>query len=337
MKIFFRLIFLLNLILIGLTLISLLASYISPLTFDIPHLFSLFLPWFWAVNLIFALIWLCVSDKRWKWSLICIIISIPWMTRYIGFHFKQNGRAEQINVITFNSKSIFDNNPIREYITNWEQVLSCNIFCFQEISESHLLGIQRSSPDYNAYFNHGKLILTKFPITNRGQIQFEQSVIGCIWVDIQVGVQNYRIYNIHLQSNQISREAESIIQEGVQNTRLLGRMKGMFKNYRSSTKIRVTQARTLLEHILESPCPVIICGDLNDTPFSYTYTIFSNHLEDHFKMKGLGIGTTYAGIIPGLKIDYIFTDKNFNVTEHRILREEKSDHFPVLSRMKLKT
>jgi endonuclease/exonuclease/phosphatase family metal-dependent hydrolase len=338
MKIFFRLIFLLNIVLIGLTIVSLLASFVSPLTFDVPHLVSLFLPWFWVINLILVLFWLFVRDKRWKWSFLCVIVSIPWITRFVGFHFNQKEQSDQINVITFNSKSIFDDNPIRQYVNNWEQRLSCNIFCFQEVSENHLTDIQRSLPDYNAYFNYGKLILTKFPISNRGQIRFDKSLIGCIWADIHIGGRSYRVYNIHLQSNQVSREAESIMHDvGVQNNRLLDRMKGMFLNYRESAKIRVRQARTLIEHISEAPYPVIICGDLNDTPFSYTYAIFSNHLKDHFKVKGLGIGTTYAGIIPGLKIDYIFTDENFSVTEHRILREELSDHFPVLSRMKLKT
>lgn len=338
MKIFLKIIFILNIILIILTLVSLLASYISPLTFDFPHLISLFLPWFWAADLLFVVFWLCVWDKRWRWSLICLIISIPWMTRFVGFHFKQTAQPDQINVITFNSMSIFDKNPIEEYINKWEKELLCNIFCFQEISESRFIDIQKTLSDYNAFFNHGKLILTKFPMADRGQIRFERSLIGCIWADILVGDQINRIYNMHLQSNQVSREAESIILEvGVQKTRTLGRMKVMFNNYRNSTRIRVDQAQTLMEHILDSPHPVILCGDLNDTPFSYTYMTFSNHLRDHFKIKGLGIGTTYAGIIPGLKIDYIFADENFNVTEHRILREQPSDHFPVLSRMKLKT
>jgi len=194
------------------------------------------------------------------------------MTRFVGFHFTQSGQGDQISLITFNSKSIFDTNPIREYITNWEHELSCKIFCFQEISESHMPDILESLPGYNSYYNHGKLIITKFPITARGQIRFDQSVIGCIWADIQIGGQIHRFYNIHLQSNQISQEAESFIQDvGVQNTRLWRRMKSMFINYRKSTKIRVNQAKILVDHIFEAPHPVIICGDfileVNPIPF----------------------------------------------------------------------
>ena len=76
-------------------------------------------------------------------------------------------------------------------------------------------------------------------------------------------------------------------------------------------------------------------GDLNDTPFSYTYQQLGNLLNDQFKAKGLGVGITYAGKLPGLKIDYIFADDNFNALSHQIIRTKISDHFPVISRMKL--
>ena len=79
-----------------------------------------------------------------------------------------------------------------------------------------------------------------------------------------------------------------------------------------------------------SPYKVIVCGDFNDTPQSYTYNLLSENLNDSFKTKGVGFGTTYAGSIPALRIDYILTHEKIKVQSHKILKENYSDHFPVI-------
>ena len=81
----------------------------------------------------------------------------------------------------------------------------------------------------------------------------------------------------------------------------------------------------------EGEQPVIVCGDFNETPQSYVYKTISKDLNDTFREKGSGIGSTYAGKIPALRIDYILSDKKFRVLSNRILKKAYSDHYPVLS------
>ena len=86
------------------------------------------------------------------------------------------------------------------------------------------------------------------------------------------------------------------IPEGVKNltTRLM-----------IANKNRAHQAEEIQRHIDGSPYPVILCGDFNDTPLSYTYRQLSRKLTDSFIEKGRGIGNTYIGGFPSFRIDYV--------------------------------
>jgi endonuclease/exonuclease/phosphatase family metal-dependent hydrolase len=84
-----------------------------------------------------------------------------------------------------------------------------------------------------------------------------------------------------------------------------------------------------MEAVNESPYPVILCGDLNDTPVSYCYRQFSRTLYDSFVESGNGIGQTYIGVVPSNRIDYIFHSEEFetaNFTTHQV---NYSDHKPI--------
>ena len=97
---------------------------------------------------------------------------------------------------------------------------------------------------------------------------------------------------------------------------------------KSSYINRANESKKIKEHINSSPFPVIVCGDFNDTPISYTYSTLKENLSDAFKESGIGIGNSYVGI-PSLRIDYILHDKKFNSYNYKKNKYELSDHFPI--------
>jgi endonuclease/exonuclease/phosphatase family metal-dependent hydrolase len=80
-----------------------------------------------------------------------------------------------------------------------------------------------------------------------------------------------------------------------------------------------------------SPYPVIVCGDFNDVPNSYAYRTIGKGLQNAFTEKGRGIGRTFTGISPTLRIDNIFVAENFEVKQFLRLRQQLSDHFPIFT------
>lgn len=89
------------------------------------------------------------------------------------------------------------------------------------------------------------------------------------------------------------------------------------------------------EEIDKSPYPVIVCGDFNDVPNSYAYCKIGDRLQNAFVEKGSGIGRTFSNISPTLRIDNIFTDKIFTISQFTRVRNNLSDHFPIIADVSL--
>ena len=95
---------------------------------------------------------------------------------------------------------------------------------------------------------------------------------------------------------------------------------------RKDFKNRSIQLKKLIPAIEISPFKKIICCDLNDTPISYAYNVFNKLYIDAFTKSGFGVGGTYIGKLPFLRIDYIWHDKLLNSFNFQTHPELLSDH-----------
>ena len=91
------------------------------------------------------------------------------------------------------------------------------------------------------------------------------------------------------------------------------------------------QAKVLHAFIKSSPYPVIVTGDFNDTPVSYSYRKVRKGLSDSFVKTGYGAGFTYKGKYPSNRIDYILHDSKLKPTWFSVMKEKYSDHYPVMA------
>jgi endonuclease/exonuclease/phosphatase family metal-dependent hydrolase len=92
----------------------------------------------------------------------------------------------------------------------------------------------------------------------------------------------------------------------------------------------------LVRNKLDScPYPEIICGDFNDVPNSYTYFRIKGNRQDVFVRKGSGLGRSFTAVSPTLRIDYILTDKAFDVLQYNRFLVPWSDHYPIVADLKL--
>jgi endonuclease/exonuclease/phosphatase family metal-dependent hydrolase len=85
-----------------------------------------------------------------------------------------------------------------------------------------------------------------------------------------------------------------------------------------------------------SPHPYLLCADLNDVPNSYTYFTVRGTKQDAFLKKGFGIGRTFSGLAPTLRIDYIFPDNNFRILQFNRITKRLSDHYMLVADLELK-
>jgi endonuclease/exonuclease/phosphatase family metal-dependent hydrolase len=162
-------------------------------------------------------------------------------------------------------------------------------------------------------------------------IPFGNTANSCIWADLQTPKGIVRVYCVHLQSNRMSYTANKIATEGdLREKQTWKDIRFVLSRYKQAVQVRAEQAQAVARHAAQSPHPVIICGDLNDPPVSFVYRVLSKNHLDSFVEKGGGLGVTFGGRLPGLRIDYVLTNPKFKIRSHEVIKSELSDHFPVL-------
>ena len=139
---------------------------------------------------------------------------------------------------------------------------------------------------------------------------------GAMYADLQLEENLVvRVFNIHLQSNRLGEKANQFIT----NIDNIGEEKGreMYKTtyhqLRDGWQLRAKQVDEIADSIAHSPYPVVITGDFNDTPSSYSYQTLLNGKQDAFKVGGRWVSFTYNGQLPALSIDHIFASTNYTV------------------------
>lgn len=350
MKIIKKLFFAANIVLTIVTLLMYLAPYLNPKVFWWLGVMSLAYPWVLLLHVLMIILWLFSSSRRWSLlSFLTILAGWNYFTGIVGIRFSKPEIAptdllvmsyniQSLKVALQHSKSarpaIFQ--EMEEYFA---QLGGPDIICAQDMikgNESFFKDYFKLRHNYILKSKNLKTaIFSKFPIVNKGEILFDNSFNSAVWADVDVKGDTFRVFSIHLESNRITGDTEDLLQQRQEEKSWL-QVRKIFAKYKRAMVKRVDQSDLVAEYIAESPYPVLIGGDLNDTPLSYAYRKISNGTNDAFRKKGRGLGTTYAGSIPGLRIDYIFADKSIRIIDHHILKDKAfSDHYPVMSYIRL--
>jgi endonuclease/exonuclease/phosphatase family metal-dependent hydrolase len=178
-------------------------------------------------------------------------------------------------------------------------------------------------------------IFSKFPIIDQGNIVFPNSNNNVVFADIKKGKDIIRVYNMHLQSIKISPDVNEI-NENIDALNQ-GKSQRLYSRITKAFKQQQQQAEIIKEHKTDCPYPIIICGDMNNSAFSYVYRNIKGKLNDSFEEAGTGFGATYKFRYYPARIDYIFADENMTVKKFESFSDfENSDHYPIMAKFSMK-
>lgn len=340
-------------------LIAYLAAWIKPSIYWPIAFFGLAYPFTVIINILFSIYWFI--NKRWIGVLPLIFVGLGWnsILNYVQFGNEANTKEENtISILSYNAhlfKSIktnkYDKKTKHEMM---EMVLAqkADILCFQEfyyrkkgVYDIKDTLMKRGGYDYfkEELFNSNEnevmsmALISKYPIINSEVLHFYDYPHAnmSLYADILYRGDTIRIINIHLQSISFQPEdyqyldqVKNVETDMQSNKRIGARIKNAFLH-------RGEQAEKVAELIEESPYPVIVAGDFNDTPASYAFNVISSDLKSAFREKGRGIGVTYNGAFPNFQIDHILCGQEFDVCDYKIIRKKYSDHYPVKGVFKL--
>ncbi|MCX6308053.1 MAG: endonuclease/exonuclease/phosphatase family protein, partial [Bacteroidia bacterium] len=85
----------------------------------------------------------------------------------------------------------------------------------------------------------------------------------------------------------------------------------------------------------ESPYEVLVCGDFNDVPGSYTYRKIRSDILDSWVEKGNGWGHTFHENFFLFRIDYVLHTPGIRCVKANVDHVHYSDHFPVWANLEL--
>ncbi len=336
--------------------LSYLAPYISPKLSSWLAILAITYPFLLFLNFFWILFWLFRKSRAIYLSFFTIFIGLAHIPKLIGFNNSVAVNESSFRIMTYNvhyfnttiNRDLEKSKQAQDQILSYIEKQDPDLFFGQEFSGRGEVSSEKADRYLKEkglkYKHRGGLsslaIFSKYPLSNKGVISFEGSGNGAIHADVQIQNQKIRIYAIHLQSTKLGTAADEVLKSD--NLSTLNKKETQEKYIKVEEKlsnafeIRAIQAREIAAHIASSPHPVILCGDLNDIPMSYSYRVISKGLKDSFTERGRGLGTSYAGSLPLLRIDYIFTSKQFEVLNHQIQGKAITDHYALTSDLIIK-
>ncbi|WP_432673193.1 endonuclease/exonuclease/phosphatase family protein [Flavobacterium sp. SM2513] len=337
---FNKMMFFLNIVLTVLTIVGYALPFLAPKTFPLLSVLTLFLPMMLIVNLLYFVYWGIQFKRQILLSGVVLLLGITFINKFYKFSSPEfvsestDLTVMSYNVRLFNKFEWSDKRTVPVEISDFVKLKKPDVLCIQEFSNA-------ADFDY-AYFRYkyilskgnkiksGQAIFSKYKIINSGEIIFPISNNNVIFADLKREKDTIRVYNMHLQSINITPDVNEINDDiqGINQTK----SERMFKRLSTAFKVQQQQAEILMEHTSKCNYPIIICGDMNNSAFSYVYRVIRGDLQDSFEEAGSGFGKSYDFKYYPARIDYIFADKKFKVKHFNNFPEVvDSDHFPVIS------
>ena len=333
-----KIMFFFNTVLTVLTFLAYLLPFLAPKAFPFLSVLTLILPLFLILNFFFFVFWLLQLKRQMLLSGLVLLLGITFINRFYKFS-ETNLPPEDgdftlmsYNVRLFNLYEWLPQGDVPEQISKLIDEKHPDILCLQEFSPNDKVSVKKYPHSfvklYGGKNKYGQAIYSNYKMIEKGEIQFPNTSNNVIYADILKGKDTLRIYSMHLQSIKISTDIhEDLNQE---------KSKFIFMRISEAFTLQQQQAEIIKKHFDACNYPKIICGDLNNSAFSYVYRTVKGDMKDAFEQAGTGFGKSYNFKYYPARIDYVFVENNIEVKEFTSLDSfVQSDHFPQLTRLNL--
>lgn len=250
--------------------------------------------------------------------------------------------APALRVLSFNNEA----QPASSEAGRRFSRLEADIVCFQEYSPKtcHVGQYSWKVEKLTSFAPNrrvGLALFSRYPIIKSyGRIWDRNGVPdinGYVWADLRYGMDTIRVVNLHLWSMGVRIEHAAKAAQTGDLPRFFAELANATRRLKAGFTHRTDQIREIETFVTGCRHPVIICGDFNETPMSYSYGKLRQHFKNAFEEAGRGLGFTLNRHPYCVRIDQQFVSSDWVVQKCEVLSHVAfSDHFPVLAEYALK-
>ena len=329
------------------------AYVLNPVNFGIVALAGYAFPFFLLLTLGSIVLAVFTSKRHLAIPFLALVLAYHPVTLYCPFHAEQNVPEDALTIISYNthywgtSDALPEENDKGMAVIQYLADSNADIICLQESGingapAENVDSILKKKYKYfatNSDTTHTQLtIFSRFPITKTEHLAHSSNGNGSTAYWLNVNGRDLIVINNHLQSTGLSIEQRQEFSEmvhGKNEKKIKQVSKSTFKQLLASSRQRVPQVEAVAtfirrHHHGDSGTPIIVCGDFNDIPQSYTHHVIARNLTDCYQATATGPGYSFSRYAMRVRIDNTLctsdiTPYNFKVDQSITA----SDHYPI--------
>ena len=339
-------------------LVMLLVGYsdrLNPADHPLLSTLGMTLPVFLLINLVFLFFWL-VFKWRMVWiSVLGLVLAYVPISIYMPLNSSQDIPEGALKIISYNVCAYGGNfkyddgfEKVRDYLVEEKPDIVCiqedidtwrrYVFLHYEktFAYNDTMVIANNPQSYNALGIH-----SKYPIIHRERIAYPSKANGSVAWWLKVGDDTLIVVNNHFESCHLNKDDRAqylqMIKGKMPRDSVREESKLLLVKLAEANAKRSGQIRTVRQYALDhGQYPMIVCGDFNDSPISYSRHAMAEVLTDCYATTGKGIGLSYNQKAFSFRIDHFFCNDRLQPYCCEIDgKMDASDHNPLICWVKI--
>lgn len=331
---------------VGLLWLCAASTYVSPEVLPVAGLLGLGFPFFLGGTLFMLVVTLLFAPRR-AWIPVAGLLGCAaTIYTYCPVNLTSPAPKGCLRVMTWNTqgfggaaRNAAGKIAAGEYIRE----SGADIVCFQEawVSKAYLGEVKEQVSKRLPYMDTVLIyenlfgIFSRYPIVGKRLIAAGRNNGSAVFfVELARG-DTLQVLNNHLESMHLVPEERAMWSSMAHAPERADvdkeKSRRLLSKVASATAVRAGQADKVADYVFRhKDRPMIVCGDFNDTPVSYTRRRIAKGLTDAYRATANGIGRTFNRDAIYVRIDHMFCTDHWKPYSCRVQDTVKiSDHYPV--------
>lgn len=335
--------------------LSVASQYVSPVTFRYMSVMGLAFPVLF-VGTAFLLVTALLFARRTAWIAgIGLLTCVMSVRRYFPVNFPSPPPKQSLKILTYNTMQFGagdhderDRNSVAVYMAN----SGADIICFQEGHASWQEWKKFITPVVARHYPYRDTVdissgnnlgcFSKYPIVGR-EIIYTVGLNSSVAfkVELKQG-DTLLVVNNHFASNKLDAKDRSVYQQLVkdpENAPVKTGIRQLVAKVTAGAYARALQADSVARYVAahRNNYSVVVCGDFNDTPISYSRHRMAEGLIDAYEATGQGVGRSFNRDAIYVRIDNMMCSPDLRPYGARVDNSiTASDHYPLYAHFQRK-